>query len=84
MFNETQRQHLRDLSRVRKDKDYAITSNIRLDDYIDQLKLQYPELFHTKESLRDRVFVDQPMSGAYKRFIRTYAESPLRIVPVAA
>ena len=82
MFTETQRQHLRDLSRVRKDKDYSVTSNIRLDDYIDQLKLQYPEMFHTKESLRDRVFVDQPMSGAYKRYVRTYAQSPLRIVPV--
>jgi hypothetical protein len=84
MFNEIQRQHLRDLSHIRKDKEYPVTSNIRLDDYIDQLREQYPEMFHPKESLRDRVFVDQPMSGAYKRFIRTYAESPLRIVPVAA
>lgn len=83
MFDETQRQHLRDLSKIRKDKDYPVAPNIRLDYYIDQLKQQHPELFHTKETLQDRVFMDQPMSGAYKRYVRTYAESPLRIVPVS-
>jgi hypothetical protein len=83
MFDETQRQHLRDLSKIRKDKDYPVAPNIRLEDYIDQLKRQHPELFQTKESLQDRVFMDQPMSGAYKRYVRTYAESPLRIVPVS-
>ena len=83
-LNELQRQKLRDLSRVRKDKDYPATPNMVLETYLEELRDQYPEAFHTKESLKERVFMDEPRmnSTPYARSVRAYAESPLHIIPV--
>lgn len=83
-LNELQRQKLRDLSHVRKDKDYPATPNMVLEKYIEELRDQYPEAFHTKESLKDRVFMDEPRmnSTPYARSVRAYAESPIHIIPV--
>lgn len=74
---------LRSLSRLQpKGVDYPATRNRALDEYIATLKSLSPEMFQTKESMRERVFVDEPSSGVYKRVIRSYAESPYRIIAV--
>jgi len=81
-FNDHQRAKLKALSKVRPlGKDYPATPNKDLDEYIETLKTLNPHMFQTKESLKDRVFVDEPSSGVYKRSVRTYAESPHRIIP---
>ena len=84
LLNELQRQKLRDLSKVRKDKDYPATPNMALEKYIEELRDQYPEAFHTKGSLKERVFMDEPRLNAtpYARSVRAYAESPIHIIPV--
>ncbi|CAB4123597.1 hypothetical protein UFOVP48_41 [uncultured Caudovirales phage] len=84
-FNEHQRQRLRDLSKVQlRGKDYPTTPNLPLEEYITQLKDLYPEMFHTHESLKQRVFMDTPtaLHVPYTRAVRTHAQSPIRIIPV--
>jgi hypothetical protein len=82
-FNDRQREKLKSLSRVQpKGNEYPITPNKALDEYIATLKESNPEMFQTKESARERVFVDEPSTSVYKRSIRTYAESPYRIISV--
>ena len=82
-FNDHQRAKLKSLSRVQpKGKDYPVTPNKALDEYIATLKELNPNMFQTKESMKERVFVDEPSSGVYKRVIRSYAESPHRIIAV--
>jgi len=83
-FNETQRQKLRELSKVRVDRDYPATPNKPLDEYIKQMKDLYPEMFHlTKADLDSRVFMDTPSGNIpYARAVRTLAQSPRRIQPV--
>ena len=81
-LNELQRQKLRDLSRVRKDKDYPATPNMVLETYLEELRDQYPEAFHTKESLKERVFMDEPRFIPSAKFIRPYGQSPIHITPV--
>ena len=82
-FNETQRQRLRDLSKLRKDKEYSAIPNTALNEYITQLKDLYPEMFQDEESARRRVFVDEPRSAATDRarFVRPRSQSPHNIVP---
>ena len=83
LLNELQRQKLRDLSHVRKDKDYSAQPNVALEAYIAELREQYPEAFlTTKESLKARVFMDEPRFMPQANYIRPYAQSPLHIVPV--
>ena len=83
-FNETQRARLKALSKVQvKGKDYSATPNDALEQYIAQLKAIYPNMFHTKNTLKDRVFMDTPTSIIpYARAVRTLQQSPHRIVPV--
>ena len=82
-FNDHQRAKLKSLSRVQpKGKDYPVTPNTALDEYIATLKELNPDMFQTKESLKERVFVDEPSTSVYKRSVRTYSESPYRIIPV--
>jgi hypothetical protein len=82
-FNDHQRAKLKSLSRVKpKGEDYPVTPNKALDEYIATLKELNPHMFQTKESMKERVFVDEPSTSVYKRSIRTYAESPHRIIPV--
>lgn len=78
-FNEHQRQMLKDLSKVRKDKNYSATPNVKLEEYIETLKDMYPEMFHTKDTLKNRVFVDTPTSLAtpYARCVRPREQSPI-------
>lgn len=85
-FNETQRQRLKDLSKIRKDKNYPAAPNIKLEEYIEELRDMYPEKFHTKDTVKHRVFVDEPRSiyTPYARYVRPYAESPIHITPVQA
>ena len=80
-FNETQRQRLRDLSKVCKE--YSAVPNAALNEYITQLKDLYPEMFQDEESARRRVFVDEPRSAATDRarFVRPRSQSPHNIVP---
>jgi hypothetical protein len=83
-FNDHQRAKLKSLSRVQpKGEDYPVTPNKALNEYIATLKELNPHMFQTKESMKERVFVDEPSTtSVYKRCIRTYAESPHRIIPV--
>ena len=69
-FNSTQRQRLQDLR------------GAPLDEYIEVLHDMYPEKFHTEESLKTRVFFDEP-GGVwasrrlpYARFVRPFNQSP--------
>jgi hypothetical protein len=85
-LNEQQRQRLRDLSRVitGDKKDYPVLPNMPLETYIEELRDQYPEAFLTKDDLSKRVFMDEPrlIATPYARSVRSYAQSPIRIVPV--
>lgn len=84
LLNDLQRTRLRDLSRVRADKNYPIMPNVALEAYITELKEQYPECFHSSRTTMDkRVFVDEPATiTPLARFVRPRSESPYRIVPV--
>jgi hypothetical protein len=81
-FNEQQRQKLHDLSKVCKE--YSAVPNAALEAYIAQLRDLYPEMFQNKDSLKRRVFFDEPRSVSTDcaRFVRAKAQSPYRIVPV--
>jgi hypothetical protein len=82
-LNELQRERLRDLSKVRKDRNYSTAPNIELEKYINELWSQYPEYFHgTKNSLSKRVFMDEPAAADCARFVRSWKDSPYRIIPV--
>ena len=72
MFNDLQKQKLRDLSRVLHGdkKDYPAAPNAPLDAYIKELREEYPELFLTPKDLSERTFFDQPRSGAYISYVR--------------
>lgn len=78
-FNEGQRQRLRALSNVRAGI-APLTSNAALDEYIAQLKALYPEMFHTANTLKHRVFFDEPRSLLipFARCVRSWAQSPLQ------
>jgi hypothetical protein len=81
-FNEHQRKKLKSLSRLQpKGKDYPAAPNKALDEYIATLKESNPEMFQTKESMRNRAFVDEPSLSVYGRFVRPQSESPYRIIP---
>jgi hypothetical protein len=82
LLTEQQRQKLRDLSRVREDKDYPVRPNEPLEAYITELREQYPEAFLDKDSLKNRVFMDEPRFIHNAKFIRAYGKSPIHIVPV--
>jgi hypothetical protein len=86
MFNSLQKQKLRDLSRVitGDKKDYPAAPNAPLEAYIKELREEYPELFLTPKDLSERVFMDQPRSGAYARYVRSHAQSPRLIAPVTS
>ena len=86
MFNDLQKQKLRDLSRVitGDKKDYPAAPNAPLEAYIKELREEYPELFLTPKDLSERVFMDQPRSGAYARYVRSHAQSPRLIAPVTS
>lgn len=86
MFNDLQRQRLRDLSRVLHGdkKDYPSAPNAPLEEYIAGLREEYPELFLTPKDLSERVFMDQPRSGAYARYVRSRDQSPRLITPVTS
>jgi len=84
LLNELQRQKLRDLSRVLTGdkKDYPVRPNEPLEAYITELREQYPEAFLDKDSLKNRVFMDEPRFIHNAKFIRAYGKSPIHIVPV--
>jgi hypothetical protein len=77
-FNEAQRQRLKDLSKVLDDQAYSAQPNMPLEEYLETLRDMYPEKFHTKESLKMRVFVDTPTSIIpYERCVRPREQSPI-------
>jgi hypothetical protein len=77
-FNATQRQRLRDLSKVLESGAYSAQPNMPLENYLETLRDMYPERFHTKESLKMRVFVDTPTSIIpYERCVRSREQSPI-------
>ena len=85
MFNDLQKQKLRDLAYIPPNVTLNFNKpNERLENYIFKLKEESPALFHTPQTLKERVFIDEPKTVAnYKRYIRTRAESPINIVPVS-
>jgi len=86
MFNDLQKQKLRDLSRVLHGdkKDYPSAPNAPLEEYIAELRDEFPEYFLKPKDLSERVFMDQPRSGAYARYVRSRAQSPRLITPVTS
>jgi hypothetical protein len=84
MFNELQRQRLRDLSRVRGNtKPDFNTTNAPLENYIAELEKTYPELFHTYNynSRLARVFVDQPLGAIpHARAVRPPEHCPYKLI----
>jgi hypothetical protein len=84
MFNDLQRQRLRDLSRVRGNiKPDFNHVNAPLEKYIRELETEYPELFHTynHHSRRARVFVDQPLNAIpYDRCLRGPGACPYNLI----
>jgi len=86
MFNDLQKQKLRDLSRVLRGdkKDYPSAPNKPLEDCIAGMREEYPELFLTPKNLSERVFMDQPRSGAYARYVRSRDQSPRLIALVTS
>jgi hypothetical protein len=84
MFNELQRQRLRDLSRVRdRTKPDFNTVNAPLENYIAELEKSYPELFHTYNynSRLARVFVDQPLGAIpHARSVRGPGACPYNLI----
>jgi hypothetical protein len=84
MFNEIQRQRLRDLSRLqdRAKIDYNLV-NAPLERYIRELEASHPELFHTYSpaSRLARVFVDQPLGVIpYARAVRGPEHCPYKLI----
>jgi len=77
LLNDIQRQTLRDLSDVRKGKDYT-QENKALEIYLQTIRDMYPEKFHyTRRDLEKRVFVDAPTSIIpHARAVRPHSKSP--------
>ena len=83
-FNPTQRQRLKDLSKVLENQAYSAQPNIPLEEYLEVLRDMYPEKFHTKESLKMRTFVDTPTSFIpYARCVRPRDQSPIYLKGLA-
>ena len=62
MLTQYQQTRLKDLVRPKMGGAYQGTVNIRLNEFIDNLRTQYPEHFHeSTDSLRKRVFSDEPV-----------------------
>jgi hypothetical protein len=80
-MNEYQRQKLRDFSSISPGNTYQ-KLNPALEKYLEELKYEAPKAFHlTVESLKERVFVDTPVTipaSMYKRAIRSWDQSPRR------
>jgi len=74
LLNEQQRLRLRMLAK----------KPVTLAAYVQELHDTYPECFHhTKETMVQRVFMDEPLRPIHHaRFVRSAAQSPRRIVPV--
>ena len=85
MFNDLQKQKLRDLSYIPPGVTLDFKNpNERLENYIIKLQEENPALFHAPQTLKERVFIDEPRTVFnYKRYIRTRAESPINIVPIS-
>ena len=84
MLNDLQKQKLQDLVSLPNGlvRDYG-QPNERLDMYIQQLKDTFPEHFHSTNTLKERVFMDEPKSAVLcKRYVRLRAQSPINIVPI--
>ena len=61
MFTHYQQTKLRDLVRPKIGSYYQGTDNFRLNEFIDNLREQYPEYFHQDaRSLSKRVFFHEP------------------------
>jgi hypothetical protein len=84
-FNPTQRQRLRDLSKVLENQAYSAQPNAPLEEYLEVLRDMYPEKFHNKESLKLRVFMDTPttFSTPYARCVRPRDQSPIYLKGLA-
>jgi hypothetical protein len=81
MFTPDQQQRLKDLA-FPEFSDFTKT-NSRLEFYVEQLMKSYPEKFHDKDTLCNRVFLDMPTSNIPMKYaVRSYEESPHRIKPV--
>jgi hypothetical protein len=81
-LNEAQRAKLKSLCKLQaKGKNYTAAPNKPLEDYIATLRILYPNMFQSKESLKTRVFVDTPASIIpYERCVRTVEESPRNLI----
>ena len=82
MFDSYQQIRLRDLAWRQGDPkpDYA-KPNVRLDAYIAELHAQHPKLFHNRDTLHRRVFMDRPvLTIPYSHSVRDYDNSTLKMI----
>jgi hypothetical protein len=82
MFDSNQKQRLRDLAwRPGEPKPDYTKANVRLEAYTEELQRQYAELFHNKDTLYKRVFMDRPrLTIPHSSFVRDYHNSTLTMI----
>ena len=82
MFDSYQRIRLRDLAWRQGDPTPDYTKpNVRLEAYIAELQATHPKLFHSKDTLPKRVFVDKPMLLIpHERAVRGPKGSPYLLI----
>ena len=82
MFDSYQKIRLRDLAWKTGDPkpDYT-KANVRLEAYIAELQETHPKLFHNRDTLHRRVFMDRPvLTIPYSHSVRDYDNSTLKMI----
>jgi len=82
MFDNNQKQRLRDLAwRPGEPKPDYTKANVRLEAYTQELQRQYAELFHNKDTLYKRVFMDRPrLTIPHSHSVHDYHNSTLKMI----
>ena len=82
MFDSNQKQRLRDLAwRPGEPKPDYTKTNVRLGAYTEELRRQYPELFHNRDTLHRRVFMDRPrLTIPHSRAVYDYHNATLKMI----
>ena len=62
MFNDLQKKLIKKTVRTAINGEFSTTHNSELELVIAQIQKTHPEKFHTSETLRKRVFADEPQS----------------------
>ncbi|CAB4127109.1 hypothetical protein UFOVP254_6 [uncultured Caudovirales phage] len=78
MLPDYYRKLLATIVRPKQGSFYTGTANRELDEVIAEIKEAVPHLYHTEESLKERVFFDEPYSPPHhtprKGFVHPYVK----------